>query len=260
MAVVGIATAETLGVQENWSTVAVDGNLFPLQSLIAIQFPVMGFLELKRYQVRPRRALDASRAVPRVATLFPSSRARARERCESAPQPANARVAWGPAPCVRACVRAGRPAVRATPLLRGGARRSTARAQRTVPMADSRRSRARLQGWAATGQSGIIDAFPYDPWNLDCEDMRWREVKVRSGWRARPYGAPAPRQRLRSRGRPRTTRVLTGARRVAAPSPLPLAPAPTRVRAARRTGALRCSPCSASSDRPACTAPARWRT
>eukprot|EP00793_Prasinoderma_coloniale_P004056 PRCOL_00006231-RA len=82
MAVVGIATAETLGVQENWSTVAVDGNLFPLQSLIAIQFPVMGFLELKRYQ-----------------------------------------------------------------------------------------------GWAATGQSGIIDAFPYDPWNLDCEDMRWREVK-----------------------------------------------------------------------------------
>ena len=110
MAVVGIATAETLGVQENWSTVAVDGNLFPLQSLIAIQFPVMGFLELKRYQVRLRRALDASRAVPRVATLFPSSRARARERCESAPQPANARVAWGLA---RACVRASRPAGRA---------------------------------------------------------------------------------------------------------------------------------------------------
>ena len=111
MAVVGIATAETLGVQENWSTVAVDGNLFPLQSLIAIQFPVMGFLELKRYQVRPRRALDASRAVPRVAALFPSSHARARERCESAPQPANARVAWGPAPCVRACEPAGRPCV-----------------------------------------------------------------------------------------------------------------------------------------------------
>ena len=112
MAVVGIATAETLGVQENWSTVAVDGNLFPLQSLIAIQFPVMGFLELKRYQVRPRRALDAFRAVPRVATLFPC-RARARANAASRRPSRRMRASRGglPRACVRACEPAGRPCV-----------------------------------------------------------------------------------------------------------------------------------------------------
>lgn len=47
-AVTGITFAEATGIQENWAQVA-DYDI-ALPTLVAIQFPVMGFLELKRFQ------------------------------------------------------------------------------------------------------------------------------------------------------------------------------------------------------------------